>query len=54
MLICFYFDSYKVNDLVDGNMFDVFMVVKVCFVDGGDCEFNFFILINVLILKIGR
>lgn len=54
MLTCFHLDSYKVNDLVDGNMFDVSMAAKACFVDGGDCEFSLPILTNALIPKTGR
>lgn len=54
MLTCFHLDSYKVSDLVDGNMFDVSMAAKACFVDGGDCEFNLPILTNALIPKTGR
>lgn len=42
------------NDLVDGNMFDVSMTAQACFVDGGDCEFSLPILTNALIPKSGR
>lgn len=40
--------------MVDGNMFDVSMAAKACFVDGGDCEFSLPILTNALIPKTGR
>lgn len=50
----FFIVRYKVNDLVDGNLFDVIMIVEVCFVDGVLCDYSVFILINLFIFKVER
>lgn len=45
---------YKVNDLVDGNLFDVTMTAEACFVDGAPCDYSVPILTNSLIPKVER
>ena len=51
---CIYIDRYKVSDYVDGNLFDISMTAKACFVDGGDCELDVPILTNALVPKSPR
>lgn len=53
-MLLFFIVRYKVNDLVDGNLFDVIMIVEVCFVDGVLCDYSVFILINLFIFKVER
>lgn len=45
---------YKVNDLVDGNLFDVTMTAEACFVDGASCDYSVPILTYSLIPKVER
>lgn len=42
------------NDLVDGNLFDVSMTAQACFVDGASCNYSVPILTNALIPKVNR
>lgn len=53
-MLLFFIVRYKVNDLVDGNLFDVIMIAEVCFVDGVLCDYSVFILINLFIFKVER
>lgn len=53
-LLLFFIVRYKVNDLVDGNLFDVIMIAEVCFVDGVFCDYSVFILINLFVFKVER
>lgn len=42
------------NDLVDGNLFDVTITAEACFVDGAPCDYSVPILTNSLIPKVER
>lgn len=42
------------NDLVDGNLFDVTITAEACFVDGASCDYSVPILTNSLIPKVER
>lgn len=52
--LSYFIVRYKVNDLVDGNLFDVTMTAEACFVDGASCDYSVPILTNSLIPKVER